>query len=196
MVRSYWVVYRIWCGSVLGRRGWVLHNIVHFECSDSCWYLAAYETILGMQSGGMYVLPQHCLVDRILIRHCRQACAKHYINKYDFLYTYNQSRSSKPNCLMFLSQWTRTQANNGVLQCWRPNGTWDLCSSFLEECYGWRREYNVQLQCVFCRSLISVLCRISYYCSVADLINGTYACSNNKTLNDMMKREFGFQGCE
>jgi beta-glucosidase-like glycosyl hydrolase len=29
-----------------------------------------------------------------------------------------------------------------------------------------------------------------------DLVNDTYACNNNKTLNDMMKREFGFQGCE
>lgn len=29
-----------------------------------------------------------------------------------------------------------------------------------------------------------------------DLINETYACSNNKTLNDILKREFGFQGCQ
>ena len=27
-----------------------------------------------------------------------------------------------------------------------------------------------------------------------DLINDTYACDNNKTLNDILKREFGFQG--
>lgn len=29
-----------------------------------------------------------------------------------------------------------------------------------------------------------------------DLINDTYACNNNKTLNDILKREFGFQGCK
>lgn len=27
-----------------------------------------------------------------------------------------------------------------------------------------------------------------------DLINDTYACENDKTLNDILKREFGFQG--
>ena len=29
-----------------------------------------------------------------------------------------------------------------------------------------------------------------------DLLNGTYACENDKIMNDIMKREFGFQGCE
>ncbi|KAG2029707.1 glycoside hydrolase family 3 C-terminal domain-containing protein, partial [Suillus americanus] len=29
---------------------------------------------------------------------------------------------------------------------------------------------------------------------MADLVNDTYACNNSKTLNDIMKREFGFQG--
>jgi hypothetical protein len=29
-----------------------------------------------------------------------------------------------------------------------------------------------------------------------DLINGTYACENDKMLNDVLKREFGFQGCK
>jgi beta-glucosidase-like glycosyl hydrolase len=29
-----------------------------------------------------------------------------------------------------------------------------------------------------------------------DLINNTYACENEKMLNDVMKREYGFQGCE
>ncbi|KIJ61677.1 glycoside hydrolase family 3 protein [Hydnomerulius pinastri MD-312] len=33
----------------------------------------------------------------------------------------------------------------------------------------------------------------SVMCSY-NLINDTYACNNNKTLNDLMKREFGFQG--
>ena len=31
---------------------------------------------------------------------------------------------------------------------------------------------------------------------VLDLVNGTYACENDKILNDVLKREFGFQGCE
>ena len=26
------------------------------------------------------------------------------------------------------------------------------------------------------------------------MVNDTYACDNNKTLNDILKREFGFQG--
>ena len=30
--------------------------------------------------------------------------------------------------------------------------------------------------------------------AIADLINDTYACDNNKTMNDILKREFGFQG--
>jgi hypothetical protein len=29
-----------------------------------------------------------------------------------------------------------------------------------------------------------------------DQVNGTYACENDKTLNDILKREFGFQGCK
>jgi len=29
-----------------------------------------------------------------------------------------------------------------------------------------------------------------------DLLNGTYACENDKVMNDIIKREFGFQGCE
>ena len=29
-----------------------------------------------------------------------------------------------------------------------------------------------------------------------DLLNGTYACENDKLMNDIIKREFGFQGCE
>ncbi|KIK98288.1 glycoside hydrolase family 3 protein [Paxillus rubicundulus Ve08.2h10] len=33
----------------------------------------------------------------------------------------------------------------------------------------------------------------SVMCSY-NLINGTYACNNNKTMNDILKREFGFQG--
>ena len=32
--------------------------------------------------------------------------------------------------------------------------------------------------------------------AMTDLINGTYACENDKVLNDVIKREFGFQGCE
>jgi beta-glucosidase-like glycosyl hydrolase len=29
-----------------------------------------------------------------------------------------------------------------------------------------------------------------------DLINNTYACENDKLMNDVLKREFGFQGRE
>ncbi len=30
--------------------------------------------------------------------------------------------------------------------------------------------------------------------SLIDLVNDTYACENNKTLNDILKREYAFQG--
>lgn len=30
--------------------------------------------------------------------------------------------------------------------------------------------------------------------NLVDLINGTYACENDKMMNDILKREFGFQG--
>ena len=29
---------------------------------------------------------------------------------------------------------------------------------------------------------------------IIDLVNDTYACENNKTLNDILKREYAFQG--
>jgi beta-glucosidase-like glycosyl hydrolase len=29
-----------------------------------------------------------------------------------------------------------------------------------------------------------------------DLLNGTYACGNDKVMNDIVKREYGFQGCK
>lgn len=35
-----------------------------------------------------------------------------------------------------------------------------------------------------------------YLIPITDMINGTYACENDKTLNDLLKREFGFQGCK
>lgn len=31
---------------------------------------------------------------------------------------------------------------------------------------------------------------------LVDQINGTFACENDKMLNDVLKREFGFQGCK
>lgn len=30
---------------------------------------------------------------------------------------------------------------------------------------------------------------------MVDLVNGTYACENDYTLNHILKEEFGFQGC-
>ncbi|KAF8548408.1 glycoside hydrolase family 3 protein [Imleria badia] len=40
----------------------------------------------------------------------------------------------------------------------------------------------------------SVMAGVSAVMCSYNLINNTYACNNNKTLNDMLKREFGFQG--
>lgn len=39
-----------------------------------------------------------------------------------------------------------------------------------------------------------------FYCSLPtfllDLVNNTYACENDKVMNDILKREYGFQGCK
>ena len=43
-------------------------------------------------------------------------------------------------------------------------------------------------------SLWFVLPSLTYF--PVDLLNGTYACENDKLMNDIIKREFGFQGCE
>ncbi|KAG2133786.1 glycoside hydrolase superfamily [Suillus bovinus] len=92
---------------------------------------AAYETILGLQSGGV------------------QATAKHYIN--------NEQ------------EWKRT-----------------LESSNVDD----RTQHEIYAH-PFMRSVMAGVS--SVMCSY-NLINDTYACNNNKTLNDIMKREFGFQG--
>jgi hypothetical protein len=34
------------------------------------------------------------------------------------------------------------------------------------------------------------------YLICLDLLNDTYACENDKVLNDIVKREYGFRGCE
>ncbi|KAL6304989.1 family 3 glycoside hydrolase [Sparassis latifolia] len=91
----------------------------------------AYETILGMQNGGI------------------QAVAKHYIN--------NEQ------------EWKRTQESSNVDD---------------------RTEHEIYAQ-PFMRAVMAGVS--SVMCSY-NLINDTYACNNNKTLNDMMKREFGFRG--
>ncbi|KNZ75609.1 putative beta-glucosidase L [Termitomyces sp. J132] len=92
---------------------------------------AAYETILGMQQGGV------------------QACAKHFIDN--------------------------EQEHNRMTS-----------SSNVDD----RTQHEIYAQ-PFLRSVMagaaSVMC--SY-----NQINGTYACENNKTLNDILKSEFGFQG--
>ena len=41
--------------------------------------------------------------------------------------------------------------------------------------------------------VLSPLC-FSYF--PVDAINGTFACENDKLMNDLIKRECGFQGCE
>ncbi|KAF9228161.1 glycoside hydrolase family 3 protein [Gyrodon lividus] len=92
---------------------------------------AAYETILGLQAGGV------------------QATAKHYIN--------NEQ------------EWKRTQESSNVDD---------------------RTEHEIYAQ-PFMRAVMAGVS--SVMCSY-NLINDTYACNNNKTLNDMLKREFGFQG--
>ncbi|CAK5278243.1 unnamed protein product [Mycena citricolor] len=92
---------------------------------------AAYETILGMQQGGV------------------QACAKHLIN--------NEQEHF------------RTQSSSDVDD---------------------RTQHEIYAH-PFLRSIMAGVASIM--CSY-NLINGTYACENDKIMNDIIKREFGFQG--
>ncbi|EKM59357.1 glycoside hydrolase family 3 protein [Phanerochaete carnosa HHB-10118-sp] len=91
----------------------------------------AYETILGMQDGGV------------------QACAKHYIN--------NEQ------------EFDRTQESSNVDD---------------------RTQHELYAH-PFMRSVMAGVAAVM--CSY-NLVNDTYACENDKTLNDILKREFGFQG--
>ncbi|KAI0351205.1 glycoside hydrolase [Trametes cingulata] len=101
---------------------------------------AAYETVLGLQAGGV------------------QACAKHYIN--------NEQEHF------------RTQESSDVDD---------------------RTEHEIYLH-PFMRAVqagvASVMC--SYNPTLtrtrADLVNGTYACENDRTLNELLKDENAFQG--
>jgi beta-glucosidase len=92
---------------------------------------AAYETILGMQEGGV------------------QACAKHLIN--------NEQEHF------------RTQESSDVDD---------------------RTQHEIYAH-PFMRSIMAGVASIM--CSY-NLINGTYACENEKIMSDIIKREFGFQG--
>ena len=47
----------------------------------------------------------------------------------------------------------------------------------------------MQLQCV-----LNFLAPFTSLITNTDLINDTYACENDKMLNDILKREYGFQG--
>jgi hypothetical protein len=55
----------------------------------------------------------------------------------------------------------------------------------------------VSIMCSYSKSFCSNVRRHKAYVSflTADLINGTYACENDKIMNDLVKRELGFQGC-
>ncbi|TDL14863.1 glycoside hydrolase family 3 protein [Rickenella mellea] len=92
---------------------------------------AAFETILGLQQGGV------------------QACAKHYVN--------NEQE-----------QFRTTESS-------------DVDDRTQHEIY----------TLPFLRSVMAGVASIM--CSY-NQINGTYACENDKTLNDVLKREIGFQG--
>ncbi|EGO28584.1 glycoside hydrolase family 3 protein [Serpula lacrymans var. lacrymans S7.9] len=92
---------------------------------------AAYETILGMQNGGV------------------QACAKHFIN--------NEQEHM------------RTQDSANVDD---------------------RTQHEIYAH-PFLRSVMAGVS--SVMCSY-NLINDTYACNNDKMINDILKREYGFQG--
>jgi len=53
------------------------------------------------------------------------------------------------------------------------------------------------VMCSYSKSLFtSISAETNANLCLIDQINGTYACENDKTLNDILKGEFGFQGCE
>ncbi|KAF8890742.1 glycoside hydrolase family 3 protein [Infundibulicybe gibba] len=93
---------------------------------------AAYETILGMQAGGV------------------QACAKHLVN--------NEQEHS------------RTTSSSDVDD---------------------RTQHEIYTH-PFLRSVMAGVA--SMMCSY-NQVNDTYACENDKIMDDIVKREFGFQGC-
>ncbi|EIW74755.1 glycoside hydrolase family 3 protein [Coniophora puteana RWD-64-598 SS2] len=92
---------------------------------------AAYETVLGMQQGGV------------------QATAKHFVDNDQ--------------------EWKR-----------------DMYTSNVDD----RTQHEIYTH-PFMRSVMAGV--TSVMCSY-NMINGTYACNNNKTMNDILKREFGYQG--
>ncbi|KAK1224287.1 hypothetical protein PQX77_012826 [Marasmius sp. AFHP31] len=96
---------------------------------------AAYETVLGMQEGGV------------------QACAKHWV--------FNEQEHKRT-----------------------------MSSSIVDD----RTAHEIYAH-PFLKSVMagvtSVMCS---YNAPLDLINGTYACENNRTMNQILKSEYGFQG--
>ncbi|RDB23963.1 putative beta-glucosidase L [Hypsizygus marmoreus] len=109
-----------------GGRNWEGFGADPFLAGES-----AYETILGMQEGGV------------------QACAKHLVN--------NEQEHK------------RTQSTSDVDD---------------------RTQHEIYAH-PFLRSVMAGV--TSMMCSY-NFINGTYACENDKVMNDIVKREYGFQG--
>lgn len=91
--------------------------------------------------------------------------------------------------LMTPRQRARAFANNEFIRCRRSNTTRNLRSPLLTKRHGGRNERDVQLQYgpLFYHDFALI--------GFEDLVNDTYACENDKMLNDILKREFGFQGC-
>lgn len=53
------------------------------------------------------------------------------------------------------------------------------------------------MMCSYSSSLyVSLEGESDLQCIRIDQVNGTYACENDKTMNDIAKREYGFQGCK
>lgn len=50
------------------------------------------------------------------------------------------------------------------------------------------------VMCSYSRSYNKIA--VTGYSFDIDLVNDSYACNNDKLLNDILKREFGFQGCK
>ena len=50
------------------------------------------------------------------------------------------------------------------------------------------------IMCSYSKRFVRAHARFNLLTVLLDLINNTYACENDKLMNDVLKREFGFQG--
>ena len=142
-----------------GGRNWEGFGADPFLTGES-----AYETILGLQQGGV------------------QATAKHFINKFVF----GKSACTVLIPLLSEQEHFRTQESSNV----------DDRTQHEIYAHPFLRSVMAGVSSVMC-SYSKQPCFVpfaSFHIRLLDLINETYACNNDKMLNDILKREYAFQG--